>query len=71
MALKRSTSSLPEMAGDAALLVDSYHVEAIAYAMQRILSDPDLAAARPRSVYRPDFPHPDRRAIGSHPQPSD
>lgn len=39
-----NTSSLPEVAGDAALLVDPYDVEAIAAAMQRILSVSDLAA---------------------------
>lgn len=37
-------SSLPEVAGDAALLVDPEDVEAIAAAMQRLLSDPALAA---------------------------
>lgn len=34
-----NVSSLPEVAGDAALLVDPYDVEAIADAMRRILSD--------------------------------
>ena len=38
------STSLPEVAGDAALLVDPYDVEAIAEAMHQILSDPDLAA---------------------------
>jgi glycosyltransferase involved in cell wall biosynthesis len=38
-----STSSLPEVAGEAALLVDPYDVEAIAAAMRRVLSDPELA----------------------------
>ena len=37
-------SSLPEVAGDAALLVDPYSVTAIADAMQKVLSDPSLAA---------------------------
>jgi glycosyltransferase involved in cell wall biosynthesis len=39
-----NTSSLPEVAGDAALLVDPYNVDEIAAAMRRVLSDPDLAA---------------------------
>jgi glycosyltransferase involved in cell wall biosynthesis len=38
-----NTSSLPEVAGEAALLVDPYDVEAIAAAMQRVLSEPELA----------------------------
>ena len=38
-----NTSSLPEVAGDAALLVDPHDVEAIAAAMHRVLTDPDLA----------------------------
>ncbi len=38
-----STTSLPEVAGDAALLVDPYHVDEIALAMRRILEDPALA----------------------------
>jgi glycosyltransferase involved in cell wall biosynthesis len=36
-------SSLPEVAGDAALLVNPYDVGAIAHAMQRILTEPALA----------------------------
>lgn len=36
-------SSLPEVAGDAAILIDPYDVDALTIAMQRILSDPDLA----------------------------
>jgi glycosyltransferase involved in cell wall biosynthesis len=39
-----NTSSLPEVAGDAALLVDPHDVDAIADAMHRLLTDPDLAA---------------------------
>ena len=39
-----NTSSLPEVAGDAALLVDPHDVDAIAEAMYRIVTDPDLAA---------------------------
>jgi len=39
-----NTSSLPEVAGDAALLVDPYDVEEIATAMRRILEDEALAA---------------------------
>jgi glycosyltransferase involved in cell wall biosynthesis len=37
-----STSSLPEVAGDAALMVDPYDVEAITHALQRVLDDSDL-----------------------------
>lgn len=36
-------SSLPEVAGDAAILIDPYDVEAIAAAMQSVLADPCLA----------------------------
>jgi glycosyltransferase involved in cell wall biosynthesis len=39
-----NTSSLPEVAGDAALLVDPYSVDEIAAAMRRVLCDPDVAA---------------------------
>jgi glycosyltransferase involved in cell wall biosynthesis len=39
-----NTSSLPEVAGDAALLVDPHDVDAIADAMYRIITDRDLAA---------------------------
>ncbi len=39
-----NNSSLPEVAGDAALLVDSQDVDAIAAAMQRLLSDENLRA---------------------------
>lgn len=38
-----NTSSLPDVAGDAAILVDPYDVDAIADAMRRVLSDPALA----------------------------
>ena len=38
-----NSSSLPEVAGDAALLVDPYDVEAIAGAMRQVLEDPALA----------------------------
>jgi glycosyltransferase involved in cell wall biosynthesis len=38
-----STSSLPEVAGDAALLVDPYNVDEVADAMRRVLQDGDLA----------------------------
>lgn len=38
-----NTSSLPEVAGDAAVLVDPYMVEDIAAAMRLVLSDVDLA----------------------------
>ena len=39
-----NVSSLPEVAGDAAVLVDPYDVESIVDGMRRILSDPALAA---------------------------
>jgi glycosyltransferase involved in cell wall biosynthesis len=39
-----NTSSLPEVAGDAALLFDPQDVAAIAAAVERLLVDPDLAA---------------------------
>jgi glycosyltransferase involved in cell wall biosynthesis len=42
--LTSNTSSLPEVAEDAAVLVDPYSVPEIAAAMRQILSDPDLAA---------------------------
>ena len=38
------TSSLPEVVGEAGLLVDPYDVEAIVTAMQRLDHDPDLCA---------------------------
>ncbi len=37
-------SSLPEVAGDAAILIDPYDIQAMADAIQRVLSDPTLAA---------------------------
>lgn len=40
-----NSSSLPEVAGDAAILVDPYDVEQIANAMWMVLSQPELAAA--------------------------
>jgi glycosyltransferase involved in cell wall biosynthesis len=40
-----NTSSLPEVAGDAALMVDPYDVAQIAEAMERLLVDQDLAYA--------------------------
>ncbi len=39
-----SVSSLPEVVGDAALLVDPYDPEAIAEGMRRVLTDPQLRA---------------------------
>jgi glycosyltransferase involved in cell wall biosynthesis len=39
-----NTSSLPEVAGDAALLVDPHDVDAIAEAMYRLATDPELRA---------------------------
>lgn len=38
-----NTTSLPEVAGDAAILVDPHDTEALAQAMHRVLTDPDLA----------------------------
>jgi glycosyltransferase involved in cell wall biosynthesis len=38
-----NSSSLPEVAGDGAILVDPNNVDEIAHAMQRILEDPELA----------------------------
>ncbi|HUT61565.1 MAG TPA: glycosyltransferase family 1 protein [Phycisphaerae bacterium] len=38
-----NAASLPEVVGDAAITVDPYDVEALADAMHRVLSDPDLA----------------------------
>jgi glycosyltransferase involved in cell wall biosynthesis len=43
--LTSQTSSLPEAAGDAALLVDPYDVEAIANGLTRILDDDILREA--------------------------
>ena len=37
-------SSMPEVAGDAALLVDPYDVAALSAALGRLLSEPDLRA---------------------------
>jgi glycosyltransferase involved in cell wall biosynthesis len=39
-----NSTSLQEVAGDAALLVDPYDIEAIGTAMRRVLDDPELAA---------------------------
>ena len=39
-----NVSSLPEVVGDAALMIDPYEPAAIADAMQRVLEDPALAA---------------------------
>ncbi|MFM7174398.1 MAG: glycosyltransferase family 4 protein, partial [Caldilinea sp.] len=39
-----NVSSLPEVVGDAALLVNPLDIEEIAVAMQRLLTDPDLHA---------------------------
>ena len=38
-------SSLPEVGGDAAILIDPYDVDAIAEAMQQVLLNPTLAAS--------------------------
>ncbi len=43
-AVTSNTSSLPEVAGEAAILVDPYDSEAMLEAMQKVLSDPGLAA---------------------------
>ena len=46
-------SSIPEIAGDAALLVDPYDVNALVDAMRRVLSDPSLASVlRTRGLVR-------------------
>ncbi len=45
------TSSLPEIAGDAALLVDPADTEAITAALRRVLSEPDLARDLQRRGY--------------------
>ena len=37
-----NVSSLPEVVGDAALLIDPYEPQAIADAMRRVLTEPDL-----------------------------
>jgi glycosyltransferase involved in cell wall biosynthesis len=51
--LTSNTSSLPEVAGEAAVLVNPYNVPGIAAAMRRILSDPDLVAdLRQRGLQR-------------------
>lgn len=42
-AIVANVASLPEVVGDAALLVDPHDTEAIAEALQRVLSDRDLA----------------------------
>ena len=39
-----NVTSLPELAGDAAVLVNPYDIEGLADAMWRVLSDPDLRA---------------------------
>jgi len=39
-----STSSLPEVAGDAALLIDPLDVDALTDTLRRVLNDPALAA---------------------------
>ena len=43
--ISSNTTSMPEVAGDAALLVDPYNVEAIKDAMVQVYSDPALRAA--------------------------
>jgi len=48
-----NTSSLPEVAGDAALLVDPTDVRALAGAMERVLRDETLRATlRARGIER-------------------
>jgi len=42
-AIASNASSLPEVAGDAAILVDPFDVDAIASAMRRVLADRELA----------------------------
>ena len=46
-----NVSSLPEVAGDAALLVDPYDVEPIAFAIQRVLDDTSLRTALVQKGY--------------------
>ncbi len=46
-----NTSSLPEIAGDAALLVDPTDMDALTAALRRIASEPDLAAEMRRRGY--------------------
>jgi glycosyltransferase involved in cell wall biosynthesis len=48
-----NVSSLPEVVGDAALMVDPYDIEAIADAMARVLGNPELhASLRARGLAR-------------------
>lgn len=47
-----NTSSIPEVAGDAALLFDPLNVEAMAGAMGRVLNDPNLQAAMVKKGYQ-------------------
>jgi glycosyltransferase involved in cell wall biosynthesis len=48
-----NVSSLPEVTGDAAVLVDPYEVESIAEGMERVLTNPALSAAlRTKGVAR-------------------
>jgi glycosyltransferase involved in cell wall biosynthesis len=50
-----NTTSLPEVVGDAAILVDPQSVDTIADGMQRVLADPDLRAdLRIRGFIRAD-----------------
>lgn len=49
--LTSNISSLPEVAGDAALLVDPYDVEAMAEALRRLLTDETLRASLVRQGY--------------------
>jgi glycosyltransferase involved in cell wall biosynthesis len=37
-------SSMPEVAGDAALLIDPYQVDSIVDGLRRVLTNPELAA---------------------------
>jgi glycosyltransferase involved in cell wall biosynthesis len=41
--LTSNLSSLPEVAGDAAILVDPYDVQAMAHMMQKVFEDPGFA----------------------------
>ena len=38
-----NTSSLPEIAGEAAIMIDPYDIEELAWAMEKILSDSSLS----------------------------
>ncbi len=53
-----NVSSLPEVAGDAAILVDPYDKESLVSAMERVLCEPDLRGGALRSRPAPGEPIP-------------